>query len=388
MLRPFAFVPSFARVKPAVIAWLAATGISAAPVVGAAQTDASLGLGVGTVRYAGGSSFGSVVASPGLRYSFTSFVVEASGAVASLPFAWSSQGRASVWGVVAQLPRGLRIAGEATFAGTMLSNGGGSTAAAHGVGEVLWTRSNWGLGMGAGPSTGMINGALPVVALHTRARAWWRVAEEEDNNSTELQLLAEPTHFPDGWFTDVGAGATVERRRVVASVWLAGRLAGGGESKAAGSALVQMYVSPRVSIELGGGSYLNDPYQDLPRAGFVTLGVRLHGTPRPIHGPPTPTTRTAPLIPLTPEVRGDSQVVQFRMPGAKQVAIAGDWNAWQPVALRTLGGGDDVWEAALRLNRGVYHFNLLVDGSDWVVPNGVATVSDGMGGMVAVLIVP
>ena len=56
------------------------------------------------------------------------------------------------------------------------------------------------------------------------------------------------------------------------------------------------------------------------------------------------------------------------------------------MALRSLG--DQLWEGALRLTRGVYHFNLLVDGSDWVVPNGVATVSDGMGGMVAVLIVP
>jgi hypothetical protein len=36
----------------------------------------------------------------------------------------------------------------------------------------------------------------------------------------------------------------------------------------------------------------------------------------------------------------------------------------------------------------LYHFNLQVDGSHWVVPNGVATVPDGMGGMVAVLVVP
>jgi hypothetical protein len=74
------------------------------------------------------------------------------------------------------------------------------------------------------------------------------------------------------------------------------------------------------------------------------------------------------------------------MPGAKSVAIAGDWNSWQQVPLGSLG--DDVWEGVLGLTRGVYHFNLLVDGSDWVVPNGVATVPDGLGGMVAVLIVP
>ena len=365
--------------KHAVVALLVAVGVGAAP--GVAQTDASLGLGVGTVRYAAGSSFGSAVVSPAVRYSATELVADASGAVASLPFAWSSQARASVWGVAAHFRGPMRIAGEATLAGTTLSRGGGSTAAAHAVGEVLWSSENWGVGVGAGPSTGMISGALPVVALHTRARAWWRPAKENAINATDLQLVVEPTHFPDGWFTDVGAGVSLERRQVVASVWLAGRLAAGPESKAAGSALVQMFVSPRVSIELGGGSYLNDPYQDLPRAGFITLGVRLHRSPRPIHAP-----LTAPLAPLSAEVRGDSQVVRFRMRGARQVAIAGDWNAWRPLALRSLG--DQLWEGALRLTRGVYHFNLLVDGSDWVVPNGVATVSDGMGGMVAVLIVP
>ena len=92
------------------------------------------------------------------------------------------------------------------------------------------------------------------------------------------------------------------------------------------------------------------------------------------------------MAPLVPVARGDSLVVRFRMAGARSVAIAGEWNSWRQVALRPLG--DDVWEAVLGLRRGLYHFNLLVDGSDWVVPNGVATVPDGMGGMVAVLIVP
>src|SRR5213076_713581 len=84
-------------------------------------------------------------------------------------------------------------------------------------------------------------------------------------------------------------------------------------------------------------------------------------------------------VPLVPEARGDSLVVRFRMPDARSVAIAGDWNAWEPVRLRPLG--EDVWEGTLVLRRGLYHFNLQVDGSDWVVPNGVATVPDGLGGM-------
>ena len=51
--------------------------------------------------------------------------------------------------------------------------------------------------------------------------------------------------------------------------------------------------------------------------------------------------------------------------------------------LRSLG--DDIWEAILRLAPGVYYFNLVVDGNEWVVPGGVATVPDGMGGLLAVL---
>ena len=67
------------------------------------------------------------------------------------------------------------------------------------------------------------------------------------------------------------------------------------------------------------------------------------------------------------------------------MAIAGNWNAWTPVLLRGLG--QDVWEAALVLAPGTYYFNLVVDGTEWVVPGGVAVVSDGMGGLVAVLTV-
>ena len=80
---------------------------------------------------------------------------------------------------------------------------------------------------------------------------------------------------------------------------------------------------------------------------------------------------------------GDSIVVRFRMPAARSLAIAGNWNAWTPAPLQAVG--DDIWEAALLLGPGTYYFNLVVDGVEWVVPAGVATISDGMGGLIAVL---
>ena len=85
-------------------------------------------------------------------------------------------------------------------------------------------------------------------------------------------------------------------------------------------------------------------------------------------------------------MRGDSQVVRFRFAGVQSVAMAGDWDGWQTHPLRSVGA--DQWEGAFVLARGLHHFNVLVNGRSWVVPAGVATVPDGLGGIVAVLMVP
>src|SRR2546427_11726200 len=81
------------------------------------------------------------------------------------------------------------------------------------------------------------------------------------------------------------AGATFERGRAVVSLSTLARLSSTYASTVAGSAYLQVFVRPRVALELGGGSSLSEPYQGLPRAGFVTLGVRFHRSPRP---PPPP----------------------------------------------------------------------------------------------------
>jgi len=360
-------------VKRGIPALLAA--VITLPAPAAAQTEMSVGLGVGTVRYSAGAGFGTAVLSPAVRYTSAALAADLSASLASLPGgAWAGQGMTGLSVVSAPLAPALRFGADLTLGGTTRSDGG-STAAAHAVAELSRSASTWGLGIGAGPSTGAISGDLPVTALHTRARVWWR--PESGPGAPQLQLSVEPTRFPDYWFTDASLAATLERGRAIVSLWIAGRTSAAFPSEGAGGAFVQFFATPKVAVELGGGSYLPDPYQGLPRAGFVTLGVRLH---RPARAP------RVQLAPLVPGVRGDSLVVRFRMAGARSVAMAGDWNSWRQVDLRPLG--DDVWEGMLGLPRGLYHFNLLVDGADWVVPNGVATVPDGLGGMVAVLIVP
>jgi hypothetical protein len=73
------------------------------------------------------------------------------------------------------------------------------------------------------------------------------------------------------------------------------------------------------------------------------------------------------------------------MPGARSVAVAGEWNDWTPAPLGSAGA--DRWSGAFAIPEGVYHFVLVVDGTEWVVPGGVASVADGMGGMTALLVV-
>jgi hypothetical protein len=353
--------------------------LAALPVALHAQTQASLGVGVGTVRYAGGSSFSAGTISPAVQRISPSFYVGAGGSLSLLKDGvWASQGRADVW---AAFPRdralGPRIALSANLAASARSDG-----VAAGVGsaiaELMWAVGRGGAAIGAGPGTGVIEGERGVSAPHVRARGWWLTGP------AQLSLSVEPIRFAGAWYTDVVGGATMDRGPVVTSVWVSARLSAAYGSKGAASAALQYFVTPTVALEAAAGSYLSDPFQGLPRAGFVSAGVRFHAARR-LFAPAPPFAGGARLAPLVAQHRGDSVVVRFRMSGARSVAIAGDWNAWQPAVLRALG--EDVWEAAMVLAPGTYHFNLLVDGNEWVVPGGVAVVSDGMGGMVAVLTV-
>lgn len=347
---------------------------AALPGAALAQTQASLGVGVGTVRYAGGSSFSSATLAPAAQFLKPSLFLGASGSLSALPDGiWAEQGRADLW------TTGRRLAVSAGVAANGRSDGVAS-AAATALGELMLTGGHGGVALGAGAASGVLESEQAITALRMRARGWWQARAA----TPQLSLSVESTRFLGAWYTDVLGGAAVDRRRLVASAWATLRLRPPRSSTGAVSAALQAFATPSVSIEVAAGSYLADPFQGLPPGGYVSAGIRLHATPRRLTPPPALAPR---LPPLVANRRGDSVVVRFQMAGARSVAIAGDWNAWQPAALRPLAVGSDIWEGAFVLAPGTYHFNLLVDGKEWVVPGGVAVVSDGMGGLVAVLTV-
>jgi hypothetical protein len=338
------------------------------------QSQASVGIGVGSARYTGGATLTAAAISPALQFDAPRRSISLGGTFASLPLGvWSTQGRAAAWvatPLLGPVQLGMEVLGAATT-----RTDSGRTAAAHGMAEILWAAQTWGLGFGAGPSGGWIANQSSVVALHTRARAWWQAG------TANYAVSVEPTRFLGAWFTDASASLTMTKGPICASLWAMGRFSSVYGSKGAGGALVQIFPATSVAVELGGGSYLPDPYQGLPRAGYVTAGIRLFAGRRAATA--AAKLRTSPA--LLPERHRNSVVVRFRMDGARAVAIAGDWNDWQPRALQSSGGG--IWEGTLTLPSGSYQFNLLLDGTEWVVPSGVPIVTDDMGGMVGVLVV-
>lgn len=348
--------------------------LAAAPASLCAQRQASLGLGAGVVRYAGGSSFSAFTAAPAVQHTSSFSYLGAGGSISLLDSGvWATQGRADLWALLSRRDSRVRPALSATIAATTRSDGDAAGSAS----ALLEAVSNVGA-VGAGVVAGVIERVPGVAALRLRARSWWQIPDSPG----QLTLSIEGTRFLGAWFTDVVGGVTLDRDRIVGSLWASGRLSKTYGSTGAASASLQYFVTPAIAIEASGGNYLRDPFQGLPRAGFFAGGVRFFSSRRALT-PQVTAPSPPPLQPLVAEHRGDTAVVRFRMPGVRSVAIAGNWNAWTPAPLRPIG--DDIWEAALRLAPGLYYFNLVVDGNEWVVPGGVATVPDGMGGLIAVL---
>lgn len=116
-------------------------------------------------------------------------------------------------------------------------------------------------------------------------------------------------------------------------------------------------------------------YWNSPRKGLTVGLTRRLGKPRPARV-------------VMPTVARDGRTVirlgRDDSPG--QVYVAGEFNDWQPAPMRRAG---EFWELELGLEAGVYRYAFVDDEGRWFVPDTVpGRMDDGMGGHVAVLVVP
>jgi hypothetical protein len=80
--------------------------------------------------------------------------------------------------------------------------------------------------------------------------------------------------------------------------------------------------------------------------------------------------------------------VQFHLeaPNAVSVAVAGDFNAWEPEVVLVDPDGDGIWTGRLLLPPGVHKYMFVVNGTEWM-PDPLAEqyVEDGFGNRNSVL---
>src|SRR5207247_1031793 len=202
------------------------TLLTLVPATLGAQRQASLGVGTGIVRYAGGSSFSALTVSPAAQRLSPITYLGVGGAVSLLEAGvWASQGRADLWATLPVGTAGIRPAVGATISGSTRSEGVG--------------------------------------ALRLRGRAWWQ------RDATQVSLTTEATRLLGDWYTDVVGGVAFDGARTVGSLWVSGRFSPTYGSSGAASVTLQYFLTPSIAVEASGGNYLRDPFQGLPQAGCV-----------------------------------------------------------------------------------------------------------------------
>jgi hypothetical protein len=98
----------------------------------------------------------------------------------------------------------------------------------------------------------------------------------------------------------------------------------------------------------------------------------------------------APAPPDAPAGAATVVYVQFELkaPGARSVAVGGDFDDWNGASPLEDPDGDGIWTGRVAVQPGVYTYMFLVDGSDWVTdPEANRYTDDGFGNRNAVLAV-
>ena len=291
---------------------------------------------------------------------------------------WAGQAAGSVFGVRLLTPRvgvGLRADGDAGYiqGGTWSAFGTAGPVVAMVAGHWLY-------------SAGLGFGAVRRVDGLANASAQGSLIVRRDGGPFSVQGSLTATSAGATRVADATLGLQFRRAPWTLSA-LAGARAGNLGGRPWYQGRVAFQLTSWATLETEAGSYPRD-ISGFTDGAYFSLGVWLGGGLRRAAAPlPTATSASAsPQRGITVEtVEGGHQRVTFLVPGASNVSIAGEWNDWTPVALERVD--ETRWRANLALSPGAHRFSLVVDGRRWIVPPGVASLPDDMGGRVGLLVI-
>ena len=353
--------------------------VAALPALGASRALAqqvSLRLGGVRATYANAVSGSAGVGSARLTWDEPRFVAALDASYARFGAGWwATQAGGSFYGIRLVGSRagvGLRADGEA---GKVSDGVWSGTLAVGPVGSVLAGSAVLSAAVTVGAVRRIDSMSSGTVAGSLRARS--------DAGPWSFEGAVEATHARGIDFTDATATVAWRMGRVDVSA-LAGARTGNLGGKPWLQGRVAYRAAPWVTLEAQAGGYPRD-LSGFTSGTFVSAGVWLRPGGR----------RTDTRMPggygggqraVTIEsAESGRERVTFVVPGAQQVAIAGEWNDWTPVALTHLDG--ERWQANVTLGKGAHRFSLLVNGDRWLVPSGVPSIPDSFGGTVGLLVV-
>jgi hypothetical protein len=263
--------------------------LAVAALVGSTSSLAAqmtLGLAGGTVSYDNSPTTSSFSANPDLIITQPLFLFDANanGSQASDGLRVLQEG-ATFWGVTPDVAGPLHLTGLLEAEGIQ-PQGYNSSSSLLGFGEVAVAGAGGGFAVGVGGARGAV-GRSSVTALRTGARAWRSLGVGT------LTATAQPTRLRGVWYTEYGAQVEVEQGPwtllggATARTAYTLKTATGADStikaSAGADAMAIWHAGGRAALELTGGRYLSDPYQDLSPGWYFTAGIRLTlWTPPPL----------------------------------------------------------------------------------------------------------
>ena len=148
-----------------------------------------------------------------------------------------------------------------------------------------------------------------------------------------------------------------------------------------GSVSATLALSRSLALQGSVGSYPSNRLTGTFGGRFANIGFTLHGLRR-LDSP----IGTGPRVRGAPAVANGSTRLAIHAPAAQRVEVAGDWNKWSLAP--AVRAPDGTWYADVRLSQGEHRYAFKLDGKQWSVPEGVASVDDGFGGRSALVTVP
>jgi predicted carbohydrate-binding protein with CBM48 len=377
------------RGSPSSAALLGAACALVGPRAPAAQTTATVDLGLSTVRYDGFLASGAATVTPAVRWERPGASLGARGTY----LRFESGNRSLQASVTASLstPREGRWRGE-------LSGAAGASSYAdfatfwHAVWgtrlHLVGARSGAWLGGTAGRTS---FGTAPRPVAGAAIRVWTR------RRGVTLLASANRAFVGDTAYSDVASSARVQRAPLVLEASVAARLwSRGGGRGVFGDGSATLALSGRAALALSGGRYPTDPVSGTIAGRYATAAVRVHVLPGwpfvsrdPVghapHGSSNGPGSTVARLDVRPASAATVRLV-VHAPHAAVVEIAGDFTDWQPVPLSRTR--ERSWEIVLRLPSGLHRIDVRVDGGEWFAPAGTTHVPDDYGGEIGTFVVP